>query len=421
MKRILRFSEFGINEAVIDRSSDWPENWKDLPEWPQLQELGFEDATTTQMERNGNILLMNHSIPVYPGGIVLQRSGYIRNKTAESGFITKMPREFTLKQMLAYLVKRFSKISNKKSLGSEKYGPLSEGMLLFLDQVVTGLNGRGGRANCTWNEETQRIDVMGNVGLDKIKRIPEEAKFGNVTGYFTCKSCGLDNLELAPRRVGTLFYCSSNNLKTLRGGPEYVGDTYDFTNNKVESLEGIAYGMKGYLMCNNNNLVDLKGCPETVNGIFLNGNKGLKSLDGIPPFLFELRTDFFQIRDNKALITSIFAKIMDIVLNGGFKQNSTYNVENNDSWITFYDHTKYSNPHQRLMGYIPNPGEDQIEKIIKLISSTSDENYLDAYFKERPMKLYLLDKYPELKKGVLARTGMKDLSQVGKSLDMGLI
>jgi len=420
MKRILRFSEFGINEAVIDRSSDWPDNWKDMPEWAQLQELGFEDATTTQMERNGNILLTNHSIPVYPGGIVLQRSGYVRNKLATSGFITKMPRGFTLKQMLDYLVKRFSKITNKKSSGSTKYGPLSDGVLLFLDSVVTGLNGPGGIVNCTWNDETQRIDVNGNVRLDKIKRIPEEAKFGNVTGHFTCESCGLENLEFAPRRVGKNFDCSSNNLKTLRGGPEYVGDTYNFSNNKVESLEGLAYVMKGHLICEVNNLVDLKGCPETVSAIWVAGNRRLASLDGIPPFLDELRTDFFQFRDNKALTTNILAKIMDIVLSKEFKRNSTYKLEGKDVWITFHNYEKYSIKYQHMEGF-GIPDADQTSKIVKLISSVRGEDYLDSYFKERPMKLYLLDKYPELKKGVLARTGMKDLSQVGKSLDLGLI
>jgi len=178
--------------------------------------------------------------------------------------------------------------------------------------------------------------------------------------------------------------------------------------------------MKGHLICEVNNLVDLKGCPETVSAIWVTGNRRLASLDGIPPFLDELRTDFFQFRDNKALTTNILAKIMDIVLSKEFKRNSTYKLEGKDVWITFHNYEKYSIKYLHMEGF-GIPDADQTSKIVKLISSVRGEDYLDSYFKERPMKLYLLDKYPELKKGVLARTGMKDLSQVGKSLDLGLI
>ena len=43
----------------------------------------------------------------------------------------------------------------------------------------------------------------------------------------------------------------------------------------------------------------------------------------------------------------------------------------------------------------------------------------DLGFIETPLKLHILDDYPEIKAGVLKRTGMKDLSGVGKGLQGG--
>ena len=46
---------------------------------------------------------------------------------------------------------------------------------------------------------------------------------------------------------------------------------------------------------------------------------------------------------------------------------------------------------------------------------------LDGFIGSNPMQIDLLDEFPEIKKGVLQRTGIKDLSQVARSLRGGII
>jgi hypothetical protein len=40
---------------------------------------------------------------------------------------------------------------------------------------------------------------------------------------------------------------------------------------------------------------------------------------------------------------------------------------------------------------------------------------------KNPLDLHLLDAYPEIKAGVLKRTGMRDYGSIGKNLKQGLI
>lgn len=48
-------------------------------------------------------------------------------------------------------------------------------------------------------------------------------------------------------------------------------------------------------------------------------------------------------------------------------------------------------------------------------------DFLDEYFRENPLDLYLLDDLPTIKEGVLRRTGIKDMSRLGKLSKSGLI
>jgi len=67
--------------------------------------------------------------------------------------------------------------------------------------------------------------------------------------------------------------------------------------------------------------------------------------------------------------------------------------------------------------------EDWVEEqdIPVLLAHLSDPTKLDAYIKENPMDIDLLDGLPEVKAGVLARTGLKDTSLVSRSLRRGII
>jgi len=67
--------------------------------------------------------------------------------------------------------------------------------------------------------------------------------------------------------------------------------------------------------------------------------------------------------------------------------------------------------------------EDWVEEqeVPVLLAHLSDPTRLDAWIKENPMDIDLLDGLPEVKAGVLARTGLKDISIVAKSMRRGLI
>jgi hypothetical protein len=61
------------------------------------------------------------------------------------------------------------------------------------------------------------------------------------------------------------------------------------------------------------------------------------------------------------------------------------------------------------------------QEIPVLLAHLSDPTGLDDWIKENPMDMDLISGLPEVKAGVLARTGLKDTSLVARSLRKGLI
>jgi hypothetical protein len=57
------------------------------------------------------------------------------------------------------------------------------------------------------------------------------------------------------------------------------------------------------------------------------------------------------------------------------------------------------------------------ELLVPLIS----EPQLDDLIRKNPLDLDLLDDFPDLKAGVLRRTGLRDVSNLGKTLRTGII
>jgi hypothetical protein len=55
------------------------------------------------------------------------------------------------------------------------------------------------------------------------------------------------------------------------------------------------------------------------------------------------------------------------------------------------------------------------------MGSTEIMDYLCDYFKKNPLMLYTLDGYPELKKEVMDKTGIKDYGSIGRKLKSGLM
>jgi hypothetical protein len=57
----------------------------------------------------------------------------------------------------------------------------------------------------------------------------------------------------------------------------------------------------------------------------------------------------------------------------------------------------------------------------KLIMSSMTPESISPYFKKEPLKIYMLDEYPKLKKEVLRITGLRDVSAIGRAISSGLI
>jgi len=106
-RKILSFDDF-LGESTISRPNYWEVNYPD--KWQALQDLGFIDVTTDRMKKMGNnVILKNDEIPLYPSGIVYQDSGYLRDKSKNSGFITSRKNWI---QAADYLIEKFGLLKN---------------------------------------------------------------------------------------------------------------------------------------------------------------------------------------------------------------------------------------------------------------------------------------------------------------------
>ena len=342
-KRNLLFEEF-----IPAGNAEWPSNWKEMPEWKTLQDLGFIETTTDRQTRLNTIMLNNTRINyLYPAGIVLQASGYIRDKGVDSGFISNKYKN--LSDMLNYLIGRYSKESERNAV-SERTGPLTPEQINAINSFT--------QSPWRWNTKTESVDVDGKVRVMDSNGLNKDVigtfKFGKVKGEFELQGSHFD-------------------LDTLENfAPDYVGKN---------------------VMMFSTDLKDMKGFPSIVKGrIWISGTPG--SLEGIPMEAEELSTDYFIARPWNI-------KNALIILDRG-----SVDVEDTRAGVEAIKRHWDDKP-------------DRSKKASQLVSTVLSDDVLDDYFKYNPLKLHILDDYPDIKSGVLKRTGMKDLSGVGKGLQGG--
>jgi hypothetical protein len=342
MAKILNFSDFNLNESLIP--GGWPSDWKSMPEWETLQNLGFQDATTPLQARNATIMLKNDRIPIYPEGVVLQKSGYIRNKGVTSGFIKNLKEKpYSLKFMFDYLIGVYSDWVSTR-VRSDKHGELSDEAINFISDCIKTKNWR-------WNPSTRSIDVDGAVKISYSNlEILGQIKFGKVKGSFDCsRLTGITDLSFSPDYVGGDFSCyGCKDIRNLIGAPSFVkGD----------------FNARG---CTN--LVSIDGAPEHVGRIF---------------------------RVNQFTMPGM-------------------SIENLIKVFEGYTWKEYTSEWEEIK---ESQQTEAMEMVIPLIS----EERLDQYFSENPLDLYMLDDFPDMKAGVLRRTGIRDLSLIGRNLKKGSI
>jgi hypothetical protein len=327
---------------------EWPTNWKEMDLWKELEAMGFTDVTTPIQAKNGNIMIVNREIPyMYPAGVVLQSSGYIRDKAARSGFIKQYKTAFTLDDVFNYIKDRWTK--EAKRMTPDEAGTLTREDILLIN--------RSTKAPWKWNSNTNSVDVNGTITISSSDSDELGGfKFGKVKGEF---SLGLQNVidsidNFAPSSVGKIsIWGSDGGIKTTKGFPAGIKGTISVSGKSLESLEDLdlSFGAE-YLM-----------------------------------------TEFFDIRP--------------------FNIETCLKVLELGSVKTYYSGGGY----KILSNHDNVPGYD--DKARALITTILSNEILDSYFKKNPLKINLLDAYPDTKEGVLKRTGMRDLSKVARGLEGG--
>jgi hypothetical protein len=136
----------------------------------------------------------------------------------------------------------------------------------------------------------------------------------------------------------------------------------NFVCNKIglRSLKGSPREVLGNFECLFNELDSLEGAPEKIGGVFVCRSPRKSS----EPFYIEIKWEMKEILEN--------------FLSGTAKEKS-------------------------------------------LLAPFISQQEMDRYFLENPTDLYVLDKFPEVKKGVLQRTGLEDFSRLGRFMNGGLL
>jgi hypothetical protein len=345
------FREF---EQIFESVSEPNKFETDFPDkWNQMQDLGFYDATTPIMRKNGSVLLKNDKYNDYPAGIVFQNSGYIRNKSAKSGFIKN---NLGWEGMADYIIKRYTSYKEPSPKGYENFPP----HLVTLIRKVT-------KSKIYMNPQTGRLDVSGVVNIEDWEtweNLREEGiQFGSV-GEFTLrgyvpfsysgsKVMTRKDQDMLPTEVKGSFKISSvvfgigpdfsklpefkgftyiyniqgPGLKSLKGMklkngaslwikdcsmletvennyPDYLesfiigeGNTGNRALAKISSIASSPRTVDEFGFCGTS-IKNLKGCPEKIyKSIDVRNNPLLNSLEGMPEdFNGIILTDHFGCR-----------------------------------------------------------------------------------------------------------------------------
>jgi hypothetical protein len=225
-----------------------------------------------------------------------------------------------------------------------------------------------------YNETTGKINANGSIihyDLSKASgmtfRDPISdfmgVKFSSCNGHCSLGGNNLISLEGTPDKVHGGFSCENNKLETLVGGPKFVKFQYDCYDNKLTNFEGLAEEIGGRLDARKNPITSLKGLV--------------------------LRDVLWQVK------SVIFMDEL-MIPHGRFTR----------SWVR-----------KQFIS-----GNDREKSLLStVLDNEVDHEFLDDYFKKNPMEIYVLNDQPEVKEGILKRTGIKDYGRIGMHLKSGMI
>jgi len=225
-----------------------------------------------------------------------------------------------------------------------------------------------------YNESTGRIHANGYIshsdhnsvsGMKFVDPIDNfmGVKFSSCNGRCMLNGNNLKSLEGTPEKVHGQFECKDNKLETLIGGPKFVKFSYDCSGNNLTNFEGLADEIGGALYATKNPITSLKGLV--------------------------LRDVLYQV---KSLIEIDGLMIPHLRFTRSFVRKQ------------FIDGT-----------------EREKSLLSTILDNEIDRPFLDEYFMKNPLEIYVLNDQPEVKEGILKRTGIKDYSRIGRHLKSGMI
>lgn len=225
-----------------------------------------------------------------------------------------------------------------------------------------------------YSEATGKIHANGSISHSDLSKASGMAfrdpiddfmgvKFSSSNGHCSLGGNNLTSLEGTPDKVHGSFSCENNKLETLAGGPKYVKGGYNCSGNRLTNLEGIADEIGANIDARRNPIESLKGLV--------------------------LRDVLWQV---KSVI-----------------------------WVDglTIPHGRFTRSAVRKQFISGNEREKSL--LSTILDNETDHEFLDDYFKKNPMEIYVLNDQPEVKEGILKRTGIKDYGRIGKHLKSGMI
>lgn len=239
MKNILSFELFESLNLLEKLGEDrWPSDWKSMPEWKTLKKLGFYETTTPIQSKNRTIMIANSNPRLayfYPAGIVLQESGYVRDKGVSSGYIKKFNTDYSLRDLFNYVIDKTSKEISRSAKAVET-SDLNQEQIDFINKST--------RASWDYNKVTKKIDVKGEVLIRPKNgaedKILSEITFGNVKGNFIVAEYKKSDMNFLPDVIGGDLRIVRCGLKNLKQFPKKInGELVLQDNPNLESLDGL--------------------------------------------------------------------------------------------------------------------------------------------------------------------------------------
>lgn len=324
--------------------------------------MGFRDVT--KPNRNNTLTIEHDDIPHQ---LNLTQAGYVR-VPGRVGFLFQNLSDDPLPKLFGYLIQRFAKtmIPSIPTVDLDslfKSHPDLISLLANSPQLQKEIMARTGIKDA-------KAEFYQSQGLTQkqAKWLDTATKHGGWTidpktglvDVINFKAESPNSLGFRGVKFGKAigdFILTNAGLTSLAGAPKKVEGTLDVMYNKLESLEGGPEEVGEDYNCRMNPLVSLKGAPKKIGGDFYCG--AFRSPWNIPALL-----DIFSGNGN---------------------------------------------------GYIYDR-----KKSKELVLPFMEPEVLDSYFKSNPLDLDLLDEYPEMKQGVIQRTGLPDVSGAAHLLRSGL-